>query len=142
MIDGERTGVDDVRLAQHGSPEERPHAREQLEVHVTRHDVVRAALERPDAGDGVRARVGQNDHRHVPVPSPSGLPCTQPAAEVGLAGDHEVRRESLGEIERAGRPGRAEDREPVLAQLVLQKLPRPRLVLGEEDGAGAHPRRR
>ena len=48
--------------------------------------------------------------RHVPVPAAAGLTRAQPAAEVGLAGDHEVGRHALGEIERAGRPARAEDR--------------------------------
>ena len=110
----------------------------------TRHgdDVVRAALESPNACDGVRARLGQHDHRHVPVPRPSGLTRAQPAAEVGVAGNHEIGRDAFGEIERAGRPARAEDSEPVLAQMVLEDLPRTRLVLGEEDGTRAHLRRR
>ena len=138
----ERPRVDDVRLPEHRTAEQRPHAGEQLEVDVARNDVVGAALERTDASDGVGVGIGQDDDRHVPVPRAPGLAGAEPAAEIRLAGDHEIGRDALGEIERARRPGGAEHGEPVLAQVSLEELPRAGLVLGEEDGARAHPRRR
>jgi len=62
--------------------------------------------------------------------------------EIRLAGDHEIGRVALGEVERARGPGGAEHGEPVLTQVLLEKLSRTGLVLGEEDGARAHSGRR
>ena len=73
VVDDERPGLDDIGLPEHGPPEERPDAREELQVHVAGDDVVRPALEGADAHDGVGARLGQHDDRHVPVPRPPRL---------------------------------------------------------------------
>ena len=56
----------------------------------------------------------------------------------GVARDHDVGQEPLREIECARSPGGAEDREAVVAELLLDVLPRARLALCEEDGVRAH----
>ena len=83
----------------------------------------------------------EDDDRDVPVPGPPRLSCAEPAAELGLARDHDVGREPLGEVERPGRPRGLEDREAVVAELPLEVPPRVRLVLGQQDGVRPTPRR-
>ena len=73
MVDDQRSGFDDLRLADQGSPEERPHPCEQLEVDVTGHDVVRAALESAHPRDRIRVGLGQHDHWHIAVPRATRL---------------------------------------------------------------------
>ena len=86
----------------------------------------------------VRARLGQDDHRHIPVPRPPRLARAEAPAEIGLAGDDEVWQHALREVEGAGGPRRFEHREAVRAQLALEVLPRPPLVLCEENGVRGH----
>jgi hypothetical protein len=138
MVDDERTGLDDVRLADRRAAQEGADARQQLEIDVPRHGVVGAALERSHTDDRLCAGLGENDHRDVPVPRASGLTRAKPAAELGLAGYHDVGKEPLGEIQRPRRPGRLEDDEPVLPKLPEEVFPGFLLVLCEEDGVGCH----
>ena len=85
MVDDDRAGLDDLRLAERGPAEERPDAGTQLDIEVARDDVVGAALEPADADDRVRVRLGEQDQRDVPVPAPTRLAGPDPPAQLRLA---------------------------------------------------------
>ena len=68
MVNDERAGFDDVRLAERRAAKKRANPCEQLEVHVARNRVVRPALEGAHANDRVRTRLGENDHGLVSTP--------------------------------------------------------------------------
>ena len=99
-VDDQLARLQDVRLPENRAPEQRPEPGAQLEIDVARHDIVRATLERADTHERVRPRLRQHDHRDVAVPRPSRLARAEPAAELGLADDHDVGRVALGEVER------------------------------------------
>ena len=137
-VDHQVAGLEHIRLADPSAAQQRPHAGDELEVEVPLDDVVRTLLERTHPRDCVRARLSEEDHRHIAIPAAAGLSLAQAAAELRLGGDHDVRSGTLGEVERPRAPRRFEHPEAVAAQVPLQVAPRLRLGLGEKDGARLH----
>ncbi len=108
--DLEHVGRAGGRATQH-----RVDPRHELRIELALGDVVGSALERAHALHGIGARGGEHDHRNVAVPAAAGLPLAEPRAQLGLAGEHDVRPRALGDVERLSAPARLDDVEAVRA---------------------------
>ena len=129
--------LEHVGRAGGSAPQHRVDPRHELRVELALGDVVGSALEGPHALDGIGARGREHDHRDVPVPAAPGLALAQPRAELGLAGEHDVRPDALGDVERLRAPARLDDVEAVRAQVALEIARLVRVGVGEEEG-GTH----
>ena len=97
-------------------------------------NVVGAPLEGAHAVDRVGARRRQHDHGNVPVPAAARLPFTQPRAQVGLAGEHDVRPGTLGDIEGLRAPTGHDHVEAVGAQVALEIARLGGIGVGKKEG--------
>src|SRR6185369_9298483 len=111
----EHLGGPGARAAEHGTD-----PGEQLRVDLPLGNVVRSALERTHALDGVGAGRREDDDGHVSIPAPSGLALPQARTELRLAREHDVRSLSLCDVERLRAPPRLDDVEPVRGQVPAQ----------------------
>ncbi len=125
-------------LGRRHAPQDRADARDQLVVVEGPVEIVVAAtVEGTHAVDRIRLRAAEQDHGHLAVPGAAGLALAKPAAELGalrVADQHEVGTRLLQEIERLT-VLRADDVEPVLAQVSLEEAPRRFLRLVQQERA-------
>jgi len=123
-VDHEVAGDQHLGRRGRAPAQERADARQQLLVRERPpHHVVRAAIEGTHALDEIR-RGSEQDHRHVPVPRPSGLSAAEAQAEVELGEENEIRTCTLREVERLASARRAEHVEPVVLELAPEVFAR------------------
>ena len=119
-VDDELADLEHLGRPCRGAPQHRPDPRHELGVELALGDVVRPALERPHALDGIGAGGREHDHRDVAVPAPPGLALAQPLAELRVAREHDVRARPLDDVERLRAPPRLDHVEAVGAQVALE----------------------